>query len=108
MKLKSMAVLLSSYNGEKYIGEQLDSIIKCYRDFDLHIHIRDDGSVDSTCEIIKEYISKNDSIFLYEGDNVGVIASFLWLVENVGDYDYYAFCDQDDVWEPLKLIAATT
>ncbi|ENA1410777.1 glycosyltransferase [Escherichia coli] len=108
MKLKSMAVLLSSYNGERYIGEQLDSIIKCYRDFDLHIHIRDDGSVDSTCEIIKEYISKNDSIFLYEGDNVGVIASFLWLVENVGDYDYYAFCDQDDVWEPLKLIAATT
>lgn len=108
MKLKSMAVLLSSYNGEKYIKEQLDSIIKCYRDFDLHIHIRDDGSVDSTCEIIKEYISKNNSIFLYEGDNVGVIASFLWLVENVGDYDYYAFCDQDDVWEPLKLIAATT
>lgn len=58
----------------------MDSIIKCYRDFDLHIHIRDDGSVDSTCEIIKEYISKNDSIFLYEGDNVGVIASFCgWL-----------------------------
>lgn len=108
MKLKSMAVLLSSYNGEKYISEQLDSITKCYRDFDLHIHIRDDGSVDSTCEIIKEYISKDDSIFLYEGDNIGVIASFLWLVENVGDYDYYAFCDQDDIWEPLKLIAATT
>ncbi len=108
MKLKKMAVLLSSYNGEKYIREQLESIIKCYRDFDLHIHIRDDGSVDSTCEIIKDYMSQNHSIFLYEGDNVGVVASFLWLVKKVEDYDYYAFCDQDDVWAPLKLIAATT
>ncbi|WP_240782926.1 glycosyltransferase [Escherichia sp. E1130] len=103
-----MAILLSSYNGEKYIREQLESIIKCYRDFDLHIHIRDDGSVDSTCEIIKNYMSQNHSIFLYEGENVGVIASFLWLVKKVEDYDYYAFCDQDDVWDPLKLIAATT
>lgn len=107
-KKKKLAVLLSTYNGEMYINEQLDSLINIVRDFELDILIRDDGSSDSTCKIIKMYMSKHDNIFLYEGENLGVIGSFLWLVENIDNYDYYAFCDQDDVWEPLKLIAATT
>lgn len=106
-KKKKLAVLLSTYNGESYIKEQLDSLVKLVRDFDLDIHIRDDGSSDSTCHIIKMYILNNPNIFLYEGNNLGVIGSFLWLVDNIKNYDYYAFCDQDDVWEPLKLIAAT-
>ncbi|MFO6492277.1 glycosyltransferase [Hafnia alvei] len=101
-----IAVLLSSYNGERFIEEQISSLLNLYSKYDIDIHIRDDGSADGTKKIIKEITKKNSNIFLYEGCNVGVINSFLWLVEHVRGYEYYAFCDQDDVWEPLKIIAA--
>ncbi|MCZ4673875.1 glycosyltransferase family 2 protein [Citrobacter sedlakii] len=103
---KKVAVLLSTYNGEKYILEQLQSLRNQYTDFPVDIHIRDDGSNDNTCKIIQDYSKNKGSVFLYQGDNIGVVASFLWLVDNINGYDYYAFCDQDDVWEPLKIFAA--
>jgi len=103
-----VAVLLSSYNGNKYIIEQVNSLLKLKGEFLIDIHIRDDGSADGTQKLLTENYTGMDRFFLHEGENVGVIKSFLWLVENVADYDYYAFCDQDDIWEPLKLMAAVS
>ncbi|MDF6884021.1 glycosyltransferase, partial [Escherichia coli] len=105
-KSKKLAILLSSYNGEQFIEQQLQSLIDMKADFIFDIHIRDDGSSDKTCETIKKFSQKHANIHLYEENNVGVIASFLWLVEKVSGYDYYAFCDQDDFWQPLKALAA--
>lgn len=102
-------ILLSTYNGEKYLKEQLDSIFKqTYKNFVLFI--RDDGSSDHTVEIIKNYRKQSDFITnrirLLEGTNVGWQRSFWLLLEQSQGAQYYAFCDQDDVWLPQKLEAA--
>lgn len=99
-KEKTVAILLSSYNGEKYIKEQINSLIsQTYKN--IQIYIRDDGSNDNTISIIKEY--KNENIKLIEGKNCGYIKSFFALLEKVDNADYYAFCDQDDVWREDKI-----
>lgn len=102
----SVAVLMSTYNGEKYLREQVDSILN-QKDVDMHLFIRDDGSTDTTLDIVREYISANPGkISLTTGENLGPGRSFMELVYNVPDtYDYYAFSDQDDVWLEDKLIA---
>ncbi len=101
-----VAVLMSTYNGEKYLREQIDSIL-AQRDVDVTLFIRDDGSADCTIEIIKKYQRGNSSIKLNIGKNVGVGNSFLQLVYDAGDgFDYYAFSDQDDVWMPEKTYKA--
>ena len=76
--MKKVQVLMSTYNGEKYIRKQLDSLIN--QDYpDISILIRDDGSSDSTIDIIKEYQKKYNNISLIEEENVGVIKSFFEL-----------------------------
>lgn len=98
---KKVAVLISTYNGEKYLKEQLDSVLKqTYPN--IEIVIRDDGSSDSTVELIKEYQEKYDNIQLKEGTNIGFIRSFFKLLE-LADADYYAYCDQDDIWLEKKV-----
>lgn len=98
---KKVMVLLSSYNGEKYIAEQIDSILGQTYD-NITIFVRDDGSTDNTVAILKEYEAKGQ-IRLECGENCGFIASFLWLIEHSEGMDYYAFADQDDVWLPEKI-----
>lgn len=100
-----IAVIMSTYNGEKYIQEQIDSILgQKYVDFD--IYIRDDGSKDRTTEILAEYVAKHKNIFVERGDNLGFRRSFITQLMKVKGYDYYAFSDQDDYWESDKLYAA--
>lgn len=99
-------VLMSTYNGEKYLREQIESVFS-QQNMDVTILIRDDGSKDSTCNIIDEYIRLEKPIILEKGTNVGCADSFRWLLNKAFDfileYEYYAFCDQDDVWLPEKL-----
>lgn len=98
---KKVAILISTYNGEKYLREQLDSILnQTYKN--IEIVIRDDGSQDSTIEIIKEYQKKYSNIVLKEGTNVGFIKSFFQLLR-ITNADYYAYCDQDDIWIENKI-----
>ena len=99
-------VLLSSYNGEKYIEEQIKSILKQEGDIQVSILIRDDGSTDNTIKILEKLINENNNIEIYKGENIGPARSFMDLLYKSGDYDYYAFADQDDVWMPNKLISA--
>jgi len=95
-------ILMSTYNGEKFVAEQIESIQKqTYTDWNLII--RDDGSKDGTCEIIENFINNDSRIKLIRAENVGVIKSFHELVINNNDADFYFFADQDDYWLPEKL-----
>ena len=99
--MKKIAVLMSTYNGEKYIEQQIKSIL-AQEDVDVTLYIRDDGSFDNTVYCIKKFQDKNINIII--GDNKGPCNSFLELVNLVDDtYDYYAFSDQDDIWLPQKI-----
>lgn len=101
-------VLLSTYNGEKYLSCQLDSLLaQEYKN--ITIFIRDDGSSDDTVSIIRNYANKNNNIVFINdpekvsSQNIGYIKSFLTLLDESGEADFYAFCDQDDYWEPNKI-----
>ena len=101
-------VLMSTYNGQKYLREQLDSILN-QEGIEVSILIRDDGSQDGTIEILSEYAEKYPNIELIEGDNLGFAQSFMGLIYKANEYsdiDYFAFSDQDDVWQPAKLSSA--
>ena len=100
-----LIVLMSTYNGEKYIRDQLDSLLKQTLRPDL-IYIRDDGSKDDTITILEEYASEHPFIKYYNGKNKGPAKSFWELICNCKDADYYALCDQDDVWFEDKLEVA--
>ena len=97
-------VLISTYNGEKYLKAQLDSILEqTYSNF--HITIRDDGSRDSTGKILQLYEREySDKItWIHDGENLGYPDCFWYLLEHAPAADMYVFCDQDDVWDPKKL-----
>lgn len=94
-------ILLSTYNGALYLEEQLQSLIN-QRNVDFKILVRDDGSTDKTIEILNQWQDKG-LLTWYSGNNIKPCASFMHLLFNAPDADYYAFCDQDDVWFPNKL-----
>lgn len=101
-----IAVIISTYNGEKYLEEQLESIIK-QNDVNIDIYIRDDGSTDKTINILKKYSEQYENIFVEFGNNIGFRRSFISKLINLPQkYDLYAFCDQDDFWESNKLYQA--
>lgn len=99
-------VVMSTYNGEQYIGEQLDSILsQTYSD--IKLLIRDDGSTDSTIDVLEQYKKVYPNIDYYVGDNIGVVRSFYDVLGRIPkDVDYIACCDQDDVWFPDKIETA--
>ena len=105
--MADVTILLSTYNGEKYLEEQLESIVS-QRDISPHLVIRDDGSKDGTLKMIRAYAEKYPFISYYTGENLGATGSFFDLIKNAGKSDYYAFSDQDDVWDEDKLIAAVS
>ncbi len=105
MKLQ---ILMSTYNGEKYLTEQMDSLLAQTlwekEGWEVDILVRDDGSQDRTCEILQEYVKKDARIRYMQQTNAGVIESFFTLIDlSAKDADYLAFSDQDDVWMPEKM-----
>lgn len=103
MEKIKIAILLSTYNGEKYIEEFLASLRLQEWQY-VTLIVRDDGSTDNTLNILK---SNNDLFglkILPSDGNIGSAKSFFLLLKEAGyDFDYYAFADQDDVWLPNKL-----
>lgn len=103
--ISSVNILLASYNGERFIGAQLDSLInQSYKNWQLYI--RDDGSSDETLNIIKEYQQKDLRIHLITDElgNLGSCQNFSVLMNTVrNENEYTMFCDQDDVWLPNKI-----
>lgn len=98
-----IAILMSTYNGEKFLDKQLESIAMQTVAQDITLYIRDDGSTDSTFDIIENWKNKIH-IVLYKGKNAGPAMSFWKLLINTEiQADYYAFCDQDDIWDKNKV-----
>lgn len=99
----SIAILMSTYNGESYLSEQLQSIVR-QSSCDWELFIRDDGSTDNTLSIINEFQRKDGRIHFVDDDliHLGPSESFLSLILSV-NADYYILCDQDDVWYPQKI-----
>ena len=102
--MKTVEILMSTYNGSKTIERQIISILN-QKDVKVHITIRDDGSKDTTCKEIERLIGVyRDSITLIKGVNFGWKKSFIELIKLARKADYYGFSDQDDYWLPEKLI----
>ena len=103
--MEQIDILLATYNGEKYLKEQLDSILnQTYTNFRLLIS--DDCSNDNTKVILKEYELKDSRIkIFYQEKNMGYIKNFEFLLKNV-ESDFYALSDQDDIWMPEKIEVA--
>ena len=100
----NVAILMSTYNGEKYIDAQIESIFKQVH-CSIDLYVRDDGSTDNTVMKIKKWNDKR--IHIIAGKNIGTSRSFCELLFSVPIiYDYYAFADQDDIWRENKLIKA--
>lgn len=99
--INKISILLSTYNGEKYLKAQLDSLFsQSYKNFKLIA--RDDGSSDKTLEILKYY----DIELLPSNENLGVKRSFETLLKYAfgnSDAKYFMFCDQDDIWNQDKI-----
>ncbi|MBN2824256.1 MAG: glycosyltransferase family 2 protein [Campylobacterales bacterium] len=106
MILEQVDILLSTYNGEKYLQEQLDSIFnQSYKNF--RVIVRDDGSSDNSLEIAKRF---NVEI-LESKENFGAKLSFASLLEyalNSSNSRYFMFADQDDVWDVDKIQKSIT
>ena len=102
--MKRVTILLSSYNGEAYLEEQLESIA-AQKDVQTNILVRDDGSSDRTCDILDQWQQKAN-LSWYSGENIGPARSFMDLLRQAGDSCYYAFSDQDDYWLSDKLKVA--
>lgn len=102
--MNRILVLMSTYQGEQYLQEQLDSILNQSEPAD--ILIRDDGSLDQTVAMLREYEQKYSQIRVIYGKNIGVVNSFFALLKEAKDHEFYAFSDQDDVWMEDKLSCA--
>jgi glycosyltransferase involved in cell wall biosynthesis len=103
-----VAILLCTYNGDRFLAEQLDSL-EAQTHQNWVVIASDDGSSDSTLEILKEYQAKwpHGQLRILSGPQKGFCQNFLSLAcDPEIKADYYAFCDQDDVWLPEKLSAA--
>jgi len=99
---ETIDVLLATYNGEKYLAEQIESILnQTYKN--IRILISDDCSKDNTREIIKEYQKKDSRIHAYfQENNLGYIKNFEFLIKQV-ESNMFMLSDQDDVWLPEKI-----
>ncbi len=106
-KPAKVTVLLSTYNGSKFLEEQLNSLYQqTYPD--IRILVRDDGSVDSTRSILDNEQAKGRIEILAGHNNLGPALSFFELLRSAASTgtEYVAFCDQDDVWLPEKIAHA--
>ena len=99
-----IAILLATYNGERFMRAQMDSVLK-QTNADWTMYIHDDGSTDGTLGIISEYVDAAPSRFVLIDDgktHLGPRDNFMHLLSCV-DSSIYMFCDQDDIWFPNKI-----
>lgn len=102
MNKPSVDVLLATFNGDKYLDEQLESLA-CQEDVIVKVWVNDDGSTDGTLDILKTWQRKGLIKKISNSQGVGSTAAFLGLLSEHSDSEYVAFCDQDDIWDENKL-----
>lgn len=94
-------ILIATYNGEKYLKEQIESILnQTYKN--IQIIISDDCSTDKTREILKEYEKNKKIVVFYQEKNLGYVKNFEFLLKQVRS-NFYMLSDQDDVWKKEKI-----
>jgi rhamnosyltransferase len=104
----NILIILASFNGVKYIEQQIDSILS-QEDVSIDLKIFDDGSSDGTVELISSlYSSKQVQIFQNETPTGSSAKNFFQAIQQIEEvcfekYNYIAFADQDDIWLPNKL-----
>ncbi len=105
--MSKTAILMSTKNGEKYVQEQINSILK-QKGTKIHLYISDDNSSDQTIKIIRELKKKNNNIKkIFTGKYGSAAKNFFFLISKVSiNYNFYAFSDQDDIWKSNKISAA--
>lgn len=107
-KMSRVDIIMSTYNGEKFLKEQMDSIVTCNHK-KVILHVFDDGSSDDTLKILTDYKHRyQDQFYLYQNQrNLGVTKNFLHGIKTVMDHfeeaKYFMCCDQDDVWHADKV-----
>lgn len=102
---QAVAILLCTFNGEKYLAEQLESIIS-QTHADWVLYVSDDGSADGTRSILEDYRARlgTERMVLLDGPRRGFACNFLSLIKHPEiRADFYAFCDQDDIWFKDRL-----
>src|SRR5262249_47639110 len=101
----AVTIVMGTLQAERYLKEQLDSLdAQTHRNWRLHVS--DDGSTDATRAIIQEFgaaLRGRNEVVLVCGPRKGFVTNFLTALCRAPETNYYAFCDQDDVWEPDKL-----
>ncbi|AZC27866.1 Alpha-L-Rha alpha-1,3-L-rhamnosyltransferase [Pseudomonas sessilinigenes] len=108
--MAKIAVLLAAYNGESFIVSQVNSIL-FQLGVDVDIYIRDDGSTDSTVSTIERFSELSNVFILKDSESTRSAAgNFFRILSQVelGFYDYIAFSDQDDIWDPEKMSRAVS
>jgi glycosyltransferase involved in cell wall biosynthesis len=99
-----LVILMATFNGESYVGSQIDSLLEqTYQNW--HLIIRDDGSQDNTVGKLQHYRALHpDKITLIDDDNLnlGARSNFARLLTHA-ESDYIMLCDQDDIWLPQKV-----
>lgn len=106
--LPRVLVMMASYNGERFIEEQITSVLM-QQDVDVTLWIADDGSTDATVEICERIsLSADNVVFVQNERNLGCAKNFMHMLGEADKnaFDYFAFSDQDDYWLPEKLIVA--
>ena len=103
MNKYNIDILLATYNGEKYIAQQIYSLLaQTHKDWNLYV--ADDGSTDNTIEIIKSIMSNDDRLHIIDfKEPVKSAAKNFWRLLSYSKAEYAIFCDQDDVWLDCKL-----
>lgn len=102
--MAKVVVVMSTYNGETYLKEQIESILG-QQGCQVVLFVRDDGSEEAQRTLLRKY-EREGKLRLICGENLKPAKSFLEAVRLAEDGDFYAFADQDDVWLPGKLAAA--
>lgn len=102
-------VLMSTYNSERYLQCQVDSIL-AQEGVSVQLTVRDDGSSDSTLRIMQDYCQRNANVRVYsDGENLKPARSFMRLLRDAEPTArFYAFADHDDYWQPDKLRTAVS
>ena len=101
--LPLVAIVLSTYNGERFLEAQMQSLLaQTYQN--IQILVRDDGSTDRSLQILESFARDRENVKVLADKNVGVVSSFLRLLNMASpEAAFVALCDQDDVWREDKI-----
>lgn len=102
MDMKRVSIVMCTYNGEKYLAEQMDSLLRQTYPI-AEIIVQDDGSTDGTMALLEEYAAAHQQVKLFSNEGEHGVNNNYFSALRRASSDYIAICDQDDIWEPDKV-----